>query len=75
MVPCWATDGGVSGSNPFGALFEILHFVRDLYSSFENSMSNGESCPYVQIIVFRHDYLTAEYIPQVHRGRFGRKHR
>ena len=34
VVPRWATDRGVSGSNPFGAPFEILHFVRDLYFLF-----------------------------------------
>ena len=35
VVPRWATtDRGVSGSNPFGAPFEILHFVRDLHFLF-----------------------------------------
>ena len=30
MVACWTNDHGVSGSNPSGAPFGILHFVRDL---------------------------------------------
>ena len=31
MVACWTNDhGGISGSNPSGEPFDILHFVRDL---------------------------------------------
>ena len=43
----------VSGSNPFGSSFEILHFVKALLCSLsKNSKSAEESCPYVQIVFF-----------------------
>ena len=35
VVLHWTTDCEVSGSNSFRAPFEILHYVRDLYFSFE----------------------------------------
>ena len=34
VVPCWTNDRGVSGSNPSGAPFKILHFVTDFHFFF-----------------------------------------
>ena len=40
VVPRWTNDHAVSGSNPSGASFQILHFVRDLlFPLLENSKS------------------------------------
>ena len=61
MVPRWTNDRGVSGSNPSGAPFEILDFVRDLlFPLLKNSKSDEESCPYFQFyqIYFGCHFLT-----------------
>ena len=40
VVLRWTNDHGVSGSNPSGAPFDILHFVRDLlFPLLKNSKS------------------------------------